>query len=221
MADGRSRRRLRRRGPAGRRPHPAGHRVHREGEEGPRRPRHHPCARGPYRRARRSLATPRRAGLCDPLRRGPRRDAPARRTRRAENSNQGRRPGRAARHRPVQRRIHRGRAFDSRKLRPGDPHAGRPRRPFRRLEDRRDADGRLADRRAPFQGAGRRRRSRAHLRFDQRPARGREPFGSRCREEPFGPGRQGEGPRRHHHLRLQRSAPAGGGGSRTSPTAAR
>ena len=73
--------------------------------------------------------------------------------------------------------------------------------------------GAPTDERAP-QGIGRRRRSRAHLRFDQRAARGREPFGSRCREEPFGPGRQGEGPRRHHHLRLQRSAPAGGGGSR-------
>ena len=46
-------------------------------------------------------------------------------------------PGRAARHRPVQRRIRRGRAFDPRELRAGDPHAGRPRRPLRRLEDRR------------------------------------------------------------------------------------
>ena len=76
-----------------------------------------------------------------------------------------------------------------------------------------------ADRRAPPQGARRRGRSRADLRFDQRPARGREPVGGRRRAEPLGSGRQGQGPRRRHDLRLQRRAPArgGGGGLRQRP----
>ena len=96
MADGRSRRRLRRRRPAGRRSHHARRRLHREGEEGPRRPHHHPRARGPYRRARRPVAEPRRAGLRVALRRRPRRGAPARRAGRAEDSDPDRRAGRAA-----------------------------------------------------------------------------------------------------------------------------
>ena len=34
------------------------------------------------------------------------------------------------------------RPFDPREFGAGDPHAGRPRRPYRRLEDRSDPDGR-------------------------------------------------------------------------------
>ena len=85
MADGRPRRRLRRRGHARRRSHHARSRLHREGEEESGRRRHHPCARGPYRRPRRALAGPRRARLYDALRGRTCRGAPARRARRARD----------------------------------------------------------------------------------------------------------------------------------------
>ena len=135
--------------------------LHREGEEGSRRHHHHACARGPYRRPRRSLAAARRAGLCDALRRRPRRNAPPRRARRAEDPDQDRRA--RARGSTSARSTSSSfrRAFDPRELRPGHPHAGRPRRPYRRLEDRPDAAGRHADRRGAPAGARRRRRSRA------------------------------------------------------------
>ena len=62
-----------------------------------------------------------------------------------EDSDRDRQAGRADRDRPVRRRIRRRRPFDSGKLGARDPHAGRPRRPQRRLEDRPDA-GRSARR---------------------------------------------------------------------------
>ena len=86
--------------------------------------------------------------------------------------------------RPVRRRIHRRRPFDSRKLRARDPHARRARRPYRRLEDRRDA--------AASAGRPTRRVCRAlgdegvlalDLRFDQCAARGRKPVRGRCRRD--------------------------------------
>ncbi len=73
-----------------------------------------------------------------PVRRRARRGAAARRAGRAQDPDPDRQARRARDDRPVRRRVRSGRPFDSRKLRAGDPHAGRTRRPHRRLEDRPD-----------------------------------------------------------------------------------
>ena len=87
---------------------------------------------------------------------------------------------------------------------------------YRRLEDRSDADHRLADRRAPAARIGRCRRAGAGRRFHQRGSRRPLALGSRSRKNDQGIGEGGKGPGRGHHLRLQRRAPEGGGGRRES-----
>ena len=149
MADGRSRPRLRRRGIAGRRSDPARPRLHREG-----RRRTSSASSSPTRMRTISArsSTSGRGSACRSTRRAsPPASLEARRLSEPgapENSDRDRRPGRAGRRRPVRRRVHRGRPFDPRELRAGDPHAGRARRAHRRLEDRRDAADRRADRRS-------------------------------------------------------------------------
>ena len=94
--------------------------------------------------------------------------------------------GRARHARPVRHRVRAGRAFDPGIERARDPHAGRPRRPYRRLEDRPDAARRPADRREAPARARRRGRAGAGLRFDQRHARRRQPERGRRRRHAEG-----------------------------------
>ena len=200
---------------AGRRSRHARPQLRREDQARPRRHRHHPCARGSYRRAGRALAarsacrvymTRFAAGLAEARRLGepgapkiPIRD---------------RRAGRPRRDRPVRRRIHPGRPFDPRELRrsrsarpPGSsciPATGRSTR-------RRSSAGRTDE--ARLRALGDEGVLALDLRFHQHRARGRKPVGGRRRRarlrELVG---EAQGPRHRHHLRLQRRAPARGGG---------
>ena len=118
------------------------------------------------------------------------------------------------RSRAVQRRIHPGRAFDPGIACAGDPHLGRHRAAYRRLEDRSDADHRAADRRAAAARTRRCRRAGAGRRFHQRGAGRALALGDRGRRHHHQAGEGRQGPRRRHHLCLQRRAPEGGGGRR-------
>ena len=85
---------------------------------------------------------------------------------------------------------------------------------YRRLEDRSDPGHRSADRRSQAARVRRRGLSCADRRFHQCGARGPLPLGNRRGKMPrrADPDRAGAG--RGHHLRVQRGAPARGGGSR-------
>ena len=114
--------------------------------------------------------------------------------------------GRPVRSRPVQRRIHPGRAFDPGIACAGDPHRGRHGAAHRRLEDRSDAGDRAADRRGAAARARRRGRAGAGRRFHQCGARGPFAVGNRGREDARRTDRCGARPRRGHDVRLQRRA---------------
>ena len=91
-------------GPARRRPHLARHRAIIEEERAePRRHRHHPRPRGPFRRAARPLAAAARAGLRDALHRRPARGQARQRAGRADDPDHDRRAGEPLHRRPVRR----------------------------------------------------------------------------------------------------------------------
>ena len=136
------------------------------------------------------------------------------RARSAENPGHGGPVGRARRYRPVQCRVHSGRAFDSGIACAGDPHRGRHGAAYRRLEDRPDADHRRADRRAAAARTRRCRRAGADRRFHQCGARRPLAVGDRGRQDHRRTGEGRQRPRRRDDLCLQRRAAEGGCGCR-------
>ena len=172
MDRGRSRRGLRRRRAARRRPDPAGHPL--SGGAAPQHPRHraHPRARGSFRRGARSLAAAQAPGLCHAVYRGAAASQARERARRARNPGEHRAARRPVHARPVRHRTRVHGAFDPGIERPHHPHAARRRAAYRRLEDRSDAGHRPADRRSEAARAGRRGLSCADRRFHQCGARG-------------------------------------------------
>ena len=184
MADRRLRRVVCLRGAvARRRSDPAGHPLSDRGAQKHRRARAHARPRGPYGRADRSVAAAQRAALCHPVHGGLVRGQARFRARRAANPGQCRAAGRAFDARSVRHRLHQCRSLDSGIQRAGDPHAGRHRAAYRRLEDRSDSAHWRADRRGKAHGARRCRRAGAGRRFHQCGARRPLALGSRRRED--------------------------------------
>ena len=180
MADRRLRRVVCLRGAiARRRSDPAGYPLSHRGAKEHRRAGDHARPRGPYRRADRPVAAAQGAALCHAVHRRLVRGQAAVGARRAANSGQSGAARRATEPRAVHGRFHQRRALDSGIQCAGDPHAGRHRAAYRRLEDRSDADPRPADRPGEIDRARRRGRAGAHRRFHQCGARRPLAVGSR------------------------------------------
>ena len=125
---------------------PAGHPLSHRAAKEHRRAGDHARPRGPYRRADRPVAAAQSAALCHAVHRRLVRGQAAVGARRAANSGQSGAARRALEPRAVHGRFHQRRPLDSGIQCAGDPHAGRHRAAYRRLEDRSDAADWRADR---------------------------------------------------------------------------
>ena len=199
--------------------HSSGHPPSDRGAAQHRRPRAHPCPRGPHRRAHRPVAAAQGADLCHAVHGGSVRSTPPVRAGRAEDPGERGAARRQSDARSVRDRLHQRRSFDSGIECAGDPHAARHRAAHRRLEDRSDAGDRRADRRGAACGARRRGRAGARRRFHQCDPRRPLALGSgggkdACRADPLR-----AGPRRRHDIRFPCRTPARGGrcGARRRP----
>ena len=108
----------------------------------------------------------------------------------AENPGHGGPVRRPHRSRPVQCRVHSGRAFDSGIPCAGDPHLGRHRAAHRRLEDRSDADHRPPTDERRLRELGDAGRAGADRRFHQCGAGRALAVGSRSRKDHHRTGRR-------------------------------